>query len=67
MVLGYVMLAYSGVVEGQAIGNRLAEVLSFGIVMSIVATNFYILVKGSYLKLRATLKKQTRKKPKTKK
>ena len=50
--LAYIMIAFSGVIQGQAIGNILAEFLAFIVTVIIVISNFYVLINSTSKKLK---------------
>ena len=62
MLLAYVMIAFSGIVEGKATGNSLADLLAFGVTVLILIGNFGVLVSRNIWKVKLILKKRGLKK-----
>ena len=58
IVLAYIMIAFSGVVNGQSYGNPLAEILAFMVTISIVIGNFYVLSKMTSNKIKLYCKRR---------
>ena len=46
------MIAFSGIIQGQAIGNFLAELLAFLVTVVIVVSNFYVLINRTWKKVK---------------
>ena len=58
MLLAYIMIAFSGIVEGQVAGNDLAELLAFAVTVSILIGNFSVLFNRTIWKVKLMLKKR---------
>ena len=58
MLLAYIMIAFSGIVEGQVTGNYLAELLAFVVTVSIVIGNFAVLFNRTAWKVKLIIKKR---------
>ena len=55
MCLGYISLAFSGIVLGQSTDNLLAELLAYVIIAGIVIVNFYTVLEGTVKKLKDSM------------
>ena len=63
VMLAYLMIAFSGIVQGQSSGNLLAEVLALLVASAIVISNFMVLLKKTItlMQLKAKKKKYMKK------
>ena len=52
VILAYVMIAFSGVVEGQSYGNTLAELCAISLTSVIIIANFRIMIQRTIHLLR---------------
>ena len=58
VLLAYIMIAFSGTLEGQSYGNLLAEFAAFFITTLIVISNVYVLFSRSWYKISIYLKRR---------
>ena len=60
------MIAFSGVVEGQAYGNTMAEICAFLLTSFIIIANFRVMILKTMIQLRVFCSKYKAMKPRNK-